>query len=78
MREIRLSGSEGGGAEMNRLFLPLSQRNQRPAHSGGLSGRLEAGEDACTTRLWCRPLACSYVQSRQTGQEACLYLSMSN
>ena len=24
MREIRLSGSEGGGAEMNRLFLPLS------------------------------------------------------
>jgi hypothetical protein len=23
MREIRLSGSEGGGAEMNRLFLPL-------------------------------------------------------
>ena len=25
MREIRLSGSEGGGAEMNRLFLPLSR-----------------------------------------------------
>ena len=25
MREIRLSGSEGGGAEMNRLFLPLSK-----------------------------------------------------
>ena len=24
MREIRLSGSEGGGAEMNRLFLPQS------------------------------------------------------
>jgi hypothetical protein len=24
MREIRLSGSEGGGAESNRLFLPLS------------------------------------------------------
>jgi hypothetical protein len=25
MREIRLSGSEGGGAESNRLFLPLSK-----------------------------------------------------
>ena len=25
MREIRLSGSEGGGAELNRLSLPLSQ-----------------------------------------------------
>jgi hypothetical protein len=24
MRETRLSGSEGGGAETNRLFLPLS------------------------------------------------------
>ena len=24
MREIRTSGSEGGGAEINRLFLPLS------------------------------------------------------
>ena len=24
MRENRLSGSEGGGAESNRLFLPLS------------------------------------------------------
>ena len=24
MREIRLSGSEGGGAGLNRLFLPLS------------------------------------------------------
>ena len=24
MREIRLSGSEGGGAELNRLSLPLS------------------------------------------------------
>ncbi len=28
MREIRLSGSEGGGAEMNRLFLPLSKYGQ--------------------------------------------------
>ena len=25
MREIRTSGSEGGGAELNRLSLPLSQ-----------------------------------------------------
>jgi hypothetical protein len=24
VREIRLHGSEGGGAEFNRLFLPLS------------------------------------------------------
>ena len=26
MREIRLHGSEGGGAETNRSFLPLSMR----------------------------------------------------
>ena len=26
MREIRLHGSEGGGAETNRSFLPLSKR----------------------------------------------------
>ena len=33
MREIRLHGSEGGGAETNRSFLPLSSppfRNVRP------------------------------------------------
>jgi hypothetical protein len=27
MRENRLSGSEGGGAELNRLSLPLSKSN---------------------------------------------------
>ena len=37
MREIRLSGSEGGGAEMNRLFLPLSGGVNDPSHSRALS-----------------------------------------
>ena len=31
MREIRLYGSEGGGAEFNRLFLPLSSPWRRDA-----------------------------------------------
>jgi hypothetical protein len=31
MREIRLYGSEGGGAEFNRLFLPLSGLGRRRA-----------------------------------------------
>ena len=31
MREIRLYGSEGGGAEFNRLFLPLSNPWRRDA-----------------------------------------------
>ena len=30
MREIRLSGSEGGGAEFNRLSLPLSKALRAP------------------------------------------------
>ena len=29
MREIRLSGSEGGGTEINRSFLPLSATDSR-------------------------------------------------
>ena len=29
MREIRLSGSEGGGTELNRFSLPLSLRRAR-------------------------------------------------
>jgi hypothetical protein len=29
MREIRTSGSEGGGAELNRLSLPLSAARDR-------------------------------------------------
>ena len=29
MREIRLSGSEGGGFEFNRLSLPLSETSGR-------------------------------------------------
>jgi len=31
MREIRLSGSEGGGTEANRSSLPLSQQRWIPA-----------------------------------------------
>ena len=30
MRENRLSGSEGGGAEINRLSLPLWEKRRRP------------------------------------------------
>ncbi len=39
MREIRTSGSEGGGAETNRLFLPLSGvflTNEPPTHNVAL------------------------------------------
>jgi hypothetical protein len=39
MREIRTSGSEGGGAELNRLSLPLSCAADLPDGPGGaLSG----------------------------------------
>ena len=31
MREIRLYGSEGGGAEYNRFFLPLSYHWRTPS-----------------------------------------------
>ena len=41
MREIRLHGSEGGGAETNRSFLPLS--GGRPAFSTGSHREREAG-----------------------------------
>jgi hypothetical protein len=34
MREIRLYGSEGGGAEANRLSLPLSSATLRVVRSG--------------------------------------------
>jgi len=34
MREIRTSGSEGGGAELNRLSLPLSGAADLPAPEG--------------------------------------------
>lgn len=33
MRETRQSGSEGGGAELNRSLLPLSGRTRRKARS---------------------------------------------
>jgi hypothetical protein len=36
MREIRLSGSEGGGDELNRLSLPLSARNADISRLRGL------------------------------------------
>ena len=39
----------------------------RPARNGGHSGRLGAGEDACTTRFWCGPLACTNVQTPVPG-----------
>jgi hypothetical protein len=36
MREIRLSGSEGGGSEANCSFLPLSyQADGRPSNGAG-------------------------------------------
>jgi hypothetical protein len=41
MREIRLSGSEGGGTEINRSFLPLSnaERNIQSGIGVRLAGR---------------------------------------
>ena len=49
MREIRLSGSEGGGAELNRLSLPLSSGHRanssswRTASPAGQAGRGRGG-----------------------------------
>ena len=44
MREIRLHGSEGGGTELNRSFLPLSARGrcaQRwEVRRGGVADRI--------------------------------------
>ena len=34
MREIRTSGSEGGGTELNRSFLPLSLNRSAVEHAG--------------------------------------------
>jgi hypothetical protein len=59
MREIRLSGSEGGEAELNRLSLPLcaleSTRNQRGESS------LEAGPLRPVTK-------CYWVAVRRGGE----------
>jgi len=45
MREIRLYGSEGGGAEANRLSLPLSSSTLRvfPGRTLGLEKRTRGG-----------------------------------
>ena len=40
MREIRLSGSEGGGAELNRPSLPLSKTQPGIDRSGDARNRL--------------------------------------
>ena len=40
MRETRLSGSEGGGTELNRSFLPLS-RAVFNHHSGHMSQKIK-------------------------------------
>ena len=40
MREIRLSGSEGGGAGINRLFLPYSEAMLVAPIQGYLPSRL--------------------------------------
>ena len=45
MREIRLYGSEGGGAEFNRLFLPLSMIWRRRVPAAFL--RAEFSEEPC-------------------------------
>ena len=39
MREIRTSGSEGGGAELNRSSLPLSRPDVSPDGNGARGGR---------------------------------------
>jgi len=44
MREIRLSGSEGGGFELNRFSLPLLV--SRPFGAGRSAGRVGARREA--------------------------------
>ena len=48
MREIRTSGSEGGGIETNRFSLPLSGRQGR---SGALDPRFRGGDDILLMRF---------------------------
>ena len=44
MREIRTSGSEGGGAETNRRFLPLPWLLWMPAFAGMTRNRTTTGD----------------------------------
>jgi len=44
MREIRTSGSEGGGAETNQLSLPLSSTSHN-VHAKGMDCRVKPGND---------------------------------
>ena len=60
MREIRPSGSEGGGAETNRLSLPLSSRTLRvPMRGGaeqGVGGGKALAERKASKRMLAKPL----------------------
>ena len=54
MREIRLYGSEGGGAEANRLSLPLSSatlRVVRPPRPPTLKKRTQSVRDGIPTEV---------------------------
>jgi len=60
MREIRLSGSEGGGAEPNRSLLPLSMGGEEvPAGSGD--------EETFAERRASAPV----IASNQQGESPC-------
>ena len=61
MREIRLHGSEGGGAETNRSFLPLSMRSMGSGDwtrspDGGVAMKARSASrrfgDASTDSTW--------------------------
>ena len=50
MRETRLSGSEGGGTELNRSFLPLSARERLNRIDPECADRVEADRTTTTQR----------------------------
>ncbi len=58
MREIRLHGSEGGGAETNRSFLPLSSRK------ASLVGVISWLDIQARQQLLANPIAIAYYHSR--------------
>ena len=56
MREIRLSGSEGGGDEFNRPSLPLSEGSQpRPFQAGVQSASITISLEAVSTAFFAKP-----------------------
>jgi hypothetical protein len=67
MREIRPSGSEGGGTETNRSFLPLSKRVARRLYfnpSRGFSSLMTISLGESGLRQFAKPQISRYTNAR--------------